>query len=62
MKHTQPQTQRPSTPECPATGRTSTCPRPPSLGRSRTSPIANGYSVAREYVDEAESGRVVHRP
>ena len=23
---------------------------------------ANGYSVAREYVDEAESGRVVHRP
>ena len=23
---------------------------------------ANGYSVAREYVDEAESGRVADRP
>ena len=23
---------------------------------------ANGYSVAREYVDEAESGRVANRP
>ena len=23
---------------------------------------ANGYSVAREYVDEAECGRVAHRP
>ena len=32
------------------------------LGRSGTTPTENGYIVAREYVDEAESGRSTDRP
>ena len=35
--------------------------RPPTVFLGRA-PRANGYSVAREYVDEAESGRVADRP
>ena len=42
--------------------RTWTSPWPPSLGRSGDYADKNGYSVAREYVDEAESGRVANRP
>ena len=53
---------RPSTPECPATARTWTCPWPLSFGRSRDYAEKNGYMVVREYVDEAESGRVADRP
>ncbi len=47
--------------------------RPPGRGSFRRRPVArparlhdyatrNGYVVAREYIDEAESGRVVDRP
>ena len=45
-----------------------TCPCPPNSGHSsqlralKDYARANGYSVAREYVDEAESGRVADRP
>ena len=43
-------------------GRTWTCPCPPRLRALKEYAKANGYSVAREYVDEAESGRVADRP
>ena len=39
-----------------------TCPCPPSSRALKDFAKANGYSVAREYVDEAESGRVADRP
>ena len=32
------------------------------LGALKDYARANGYSVAREYIDEAESGRVADRP
>ena len=54
--------QSPSTPGCPATGRTWTCPWRPRCGRSGTTPKRTATLVAREYVDEAESGRVADRP
>ena len=53
---------QPSMPESPATARTWTCPWQRSSGRSGTMHEKNGYIVAREYVDEAESGRIADRP
>ena len=55
-------TGRPVRHGCPATGRTWTCRCPPSFGPSETTPRPTATSVARQYVDEAESGRVADRP
>ena len=46
----------------PATARTSTSRSLPSSGPLREYAERNGYIVVREYVDEAESGRVADRP
>ena len=44
------------------TARTWTCPSPPRLRALRDYAQKNGYIVFREYVDEAESGRIADRP
>ena len=48
--------------ESPANARTWTSPSPHSCGALRDYAQKNGYIVAREYVDEAESGRIADRP
>ena len=52
----------PSMQGSPVTGRTWTCPVSAQLRALREYAKKNGYIVVREYVDEAESGRIADRP
>ena len=61
-KHLQPLTPAALYARVSATGRTLTLSVSAQLRALKDYAKSNGYSVAREYVDEAESGRVADRP
>ena len=61
-KQYNPSPRRPSTPGCPATARTRDLSVAAQLRALRDFAKNNGYSIAREYVEKAESGRIADRP